>query len=564
MGRLSSGSSPLMDNHYGDQIGVIESAVIGSDRKGKAKVRFGKSARAQEIFQDVQDGIRSNVSVGYDVHRLVLEEERDKEPSIYRAMDWEPYEISIVSIPADIGVGVGRVKEKREHETIFQRREIMPVEQEVKIDVEKIKADAIAGAQTRANEIIAIGETHKCQELARKFLLEGKSVDEFRKAVLEEVLKAKPITTPNADLGLSERDQSEYSLLRAIRQIAENGKLDGIEREASDATAKKVDRQPQGFFLPTDIMSSRRVGNRQLRDVLLDLVEKRPMMARALGVSTAAGGNLLVDAEVMGANMIELLRNKTLVAQLGARSLSGLTGNVLLPKLTAGGQAYWLPETGSVTENSQTLGQLGLTPKRLAADTLYSKELLIQASIDVEAMVREDLMLVLAIAKDLAAINGAGNNGQPLGIINTTGIKTVTFGAAATWAKAVSFETQIANANADRGQMAFLTTPATRGAWKTAPKAAGYPIYLWENSSVPGEGTVNGYRACATVQVPSDKVVFGNWNDLILADWAGVDVVVDPYSAKKTGQIEVTINLWTDVGVRHPVSFCVSTDSGAQ
>jgi HK97 family phage major capsid protein len=228
--------------------------------------------------------------------------------------------------------------------------------------------------------------------------------------------------------------------------------------------------------------------------------------------------------------------------------------------MAGGATAYWLPETGAVTASDQSMGQLALTPHRLAADTLYSKELVMQSSIDIEGMVRNDIAKVMAIERDRAALHGLNAGGEPLGIFNTTGLSTaVTFGAAATWAKILSFETNLAASNALVGNPVFITTPGTRGKWKNAVRFANTQTPLWAD-----DNTVNGYKAIATNQVASDKVVFGNFGDLIVADWAGIDVVVDPYSAKKNGQIEVTVTIWTDIGIRHPVSFCVSTDSGAQ
>lgn len=342
-------------------------------------------------------------------------------------------------------------------------------------------------------------------------------------------------------LGMSERELTRYSLVKAMRQLANGEQLDGLEREASDATAKVIQREAKGFFIPHDIMVAKRV----------------------LQSDVSTSGGYAVDSQHLAGDMIELLRNKTLVSRLGARTLSGLVGNIAIPRVTGGATAYWLPETGAVPASDQAFGQLGLVPHRLVGDTAYTKELLAQTSIDIEAFVRSDLMTVLAIAKDLAAINGAGSNGEPLGIMNNTGIGTVTFGAAADWGHVVSFETNVANSNADVGQMAYLTTPNVRGKWKTTVKVTNQAVFLWG----PGDtdfGEVNGYRAAATKQVPSDKVIFGNWQDLILAEWAGIDVVVDPYSLKKVGQVEITTTLWTDIGVRHAGSFCISTDSGAQ
>ena len=112
-GRLRSGANLLCDHDGTDVVGVIESVEIGPDRVGRAVVRFGKSARAEEVWQDVVDGIRRNVSVGYMIHKAQLVESADGVET-YRVTDWEPFEVSLVSIPADASVGVGRSAEQLE------------------------------------------------------------------------------------------------------------------------------------------------------------------------------------------------------------------------------------------------------------------------------------------------------------------------------------------------------------------------------------------------------------------------------------------------------------------
>lgn len=585
--RLRNNAALLCDHDWGCQVGVVESPTIDADRMGRAGARFSAAnPRAVQEYQDVLDGIRTNVSVGYIIHSMSLEKEENGVPT-YRITDWEPYEISMVSVPADINVGIGRDKTTWEEQEITitiktsevcqetgmepddpedaavggidettetktaecdpnsmdKENRVMSVE--VNEAADKARKEARAEEQHRVREIIAIAEKQKtrCPEIegmAREAISSGQDLNEFRAVVLEKVSNATPVQT-TADLGMSARDLSEYSIVRAMHQIAEHGRLDGIEREASEATAKIVKREARGFYIPQDVMKQK----------------------RALTAGTATAGGFTVDTQHMAGDMIELLRNKALVSRLGARTLSGLVGNIAIPRVTGGATAYWLPETGTVSASDQAFGQLGLVPHRLVGDTAYAKELLIQSSIDVESFVRDDLMRVLALEKDRAAINGLGANGEPLGILNTTGIGTVTFGAAATWAKVISFETAVANANADVGQMAYLTTPNTRGVWKAAPKVTNQAFFLWEKGDAEF-GEVNGYRAAATKQVPSEKVIFGNWNDLIIAEWAGVDVVVDPYSLKKAGQVEITLTLWADIGVRHPGSFTVSTDAGNQ
>jgi len=411
-----------------------------------------------------------------------------------------------------------------------------------------VRAGARKERETEISEILAIATKHNAMDLAQKFIGEGKSKAEFVEAVLSEKFNAKPVEV-SAEIGMSKKEKERYSLLNAIRgqwMAKEFGKpFDGLEKEASEAVAKIAGKAPNGFFIPEDMMTFNPQATMQAGD--------------------ATKGAFTVGTDVLAGEMIELLRNKMLVAKLGARQLTGLVGNVAIPRVTGGATAYWLPETGEIPASDQAFGQLGLTPHRLVGDTAYTKELLMQSSITVEAFIRDDLMRVLAIAKDLAAISGSGSNGQPAGVLSTTGIGSVTFGGAATWAKIVDFETQVADANADFGALAYLTTPAVRGKWKTITKIASsqYSDFLWGKGD--GEfGEVNGYKAGATKQVPGNKVLYGNWGDLIVASWAGVDVVVDPYSLKKSGQIEITITQWGDNGVRHAGSFSVSSDSGAQ
>ena len=538
--RIRSAGALLLDHDTSKQIGVTENVFIGDDRKGRATVRFGKSALAEEIYQDVLDGIRRNASVGYLVHKMVPESGSNNK--VYRAVDWEPLEISIVAVPSDFTIGVGRSEKieqlEKENKIMCEKCNNTPCTCVV-IDINSERAQAKKEESARIREIMAIAEKFNCVELGKKSIDDNVSVADFKSLVLETQFRAVPVQPENPALGMSNAEMQQYSIVRAIRSLAETGRVSGLEKEASDATAAKIRRSPKGFFIPQDIMT------------------------RTLQAGVADKGGHLISSEVLTTEMVELLRNKPKVAQLGARTLSGLVGNITIPRVSGGATAYWLPETGEVTMTSQTFGQIGLVPHRLVGDTAYSKELIMQTSIDVEAFVREDLMTVLAIEKDRAAINGSGVAGQPLGILNTTGVRTVTFGGAPTWAKVVEFETQLAEANADIGSMAYLVTPGVRGKWKTTPKVSGQAIFLWDVAA-GGGGSVNGYTAEATNQVPGNRVIFANWADFIFAEWAGIDVVVDPYSLKKMGQIEVTVTLWTDQCLRNAVSFCVSTDSGAQ
>jgi HK97 family phage major capsid protein len=580
---------PLFVNHNpDDQVGRCNDTTVGKDRVGRCVARFGNSQRANEIFQDVLDEIRTDISVGYRVYDLVLEEQKQNGPDVYRATDWEPYEISIVGTPADISVGIGRGSEDKYdiqievidkevrtmeycpkcgkqlvngacpdgHELTAAQRTQTPVTPTV-VDVKVVSADADKAAMQRVNEIIAMGERHNCMELAHKAIKEGKTVELFRNEILETVYKAKPIETPDPLIGMSSKDMKRWSILRAIdAAINKNWATAGFEKECSDAVAKRLNRQAQGFFIPYDVMTT-------------------PLVQRDMTKGAWNAGGALVETDILAASFIELLRNKAKVVQLGATVLGGLVGDIAIPKQTGAATAYWVAESGAPTESQQTLAQVGFAPKTVGAFTDISRKLLLQSSIDVEAFVRSDLATVLALAKDLAAINGKGTGGEPQGILKNSSVGVVaagTNGAALTWANIVAMETAVATANADVGTMAYLTNAKVRGALKATAKASNYPLFVWADAPVVGSGMMNGYRAEVSNQVPGtlskgtaagtlSAVIFGVWASLIIAEWGTLDVLVDPYTGGASGTVRVRVLQDTDIGLRHAESFCVITDA---
>ncbi|MEA3211313.1 MAG: hypothetical protein QOE70_4370 [Chthoniobacter sp.] len=406
-------------------------------------------------------------------------------------------------------------------------------------------------------EILAIGAKFDCVKEAHDFISDDKSMNEFKSWILENKAKAAPvITTPV--LGLNKDEVKSYSLLKALRE-SHGGRLSGLEKEASDATAKIIGKSANGFFIPHDVAMANLA---ESNDLGIRSIKALTHAIKTLNQTTFASGGALVGTNLLTGSIIELLRNKPLVAQMGAMTLSGLVGNIAIPRISGGATAYWLNEQGTATATDQSFEQLGLVPRRLIGRTGYTKELMNQTDLSVEALVRNDITTVLALAKDLAAINGAGG-AEPLGILNQpSGLNSVTFSAAATRAKLIDFQAQVAADNASRGALAYMTTPASAAKQMNIPETQYSTKFIWDGNI--DQGTVVGRPAFSTNQVPGDKVIYGNWNDLILADWAGIDVVVNPYTNDATGVVTITITLWSDVGVRHVVSFAVSTDSGAQ
>ncbi len=544
--RLKAGGPLLCDHDTRDQVGVIESVRIDADRVGRAVVRFGRSERAEEIFRDVVDGIRQNVSVGYVIDDLVLAEKHDDEET-YRVTRWTPFEISLVSVPADYTVGVGRTADRPQQE---KRMPTVITDPPVAPDLEKIKSEAAASANaaaaTRAKEILAIAAQFKhynVEAITAEALGSGASVEAYRAKVMEHIA-TKPLPTPTAgNLDLSRSDMAKYSLMRAIRALVDrNWEGAGFEQECSATILKRAGMSAApngGFFVPYDILAKRQV-------------QQRDMTA-----GTANAGGYLIATDNLGGSFIDLLRNRAMVAQLGATMLSGLVGNVTVPKLTAGGTAYWLStEATAITESQQTLGQLALSPKNLGAYTEVSRQLMMQSDPSVDALVMNDLAKVLGIAIDLAALSGSGASGQPTGVVNTSGIGSVV-GTSIDYAKVLEFQTDVAGANALSTSCAYLTTPAIAALLLQRVKVASTYSPLWEGGILDGQ--MCGFRAASTLQMAAASMLFGDFSQIVIGEWGMLEIALNPYANFAAAISGIRAIQTVDVGVRQAGAFSLAT-----
>lgn len=609
LSRLRTGS-PLLFNHDKNQhLGRITDAATDG-RKLRVTAQISRSGLGAQKWDDINDGILQEASVGYRVDTSSIKEEGKDTSSgqrKYRVMRWTPSEGSLVSMPADATVGIGRSEpevvaasstessvtlvDTTSNSETTRTTTPPPMAETVTppvapvIDIVKERETAVADHISRCEKIDAFVDAIKqpkwqeaAREIARKSKKGDANFDAFRAEAVNSFDPAKHIDVPDTKLGLSRKERKQFSVRKLILDLA-TGKDKGFEMEACDAAREKLrefgdntlDRR-EGFTLPEDIRQSNLAEDNDLGQTQVEHYrDEVRQLVRGLSASTQNLGGYLIGTDLMTGSIIELLRNKAIMSQLGITQLSGLVNNVAIPRVLTGATVYWLSEAASVTASAQTFGQLTLTPHRMGADTFYTKQLLAQASLSVEAFVRDDLARQMAVELDRVYINGTGIGGEPQGIINTSGVGSITFSAAATWAKILTMESDVATANADTGSMVFITTPATRAKWKAATKisASSYSDFLWEKGvGKPGtagpSGEVNGYPAYATNQVPSNKVILFVPSEFIGAQWAGVDIVVDPYSLKKTEQIEVCTHSYHDCGVRHPLAFEVSTDSGAQ
>jgi HK97 family phage major capsid protein len=605
LGRLNSGRHPLLVDHSTrDQVGVIEKAWVGDDRRLRCIARFGKSARAQEIYQDVCDGIRSLVSVGYQIHELKLSKQSDTEGDEYLVTDWEPHEGSIVAVPADPTVGVGREAEELFVRSLLNRSTppVKPSTKEKPMDpvietkpTEKVEAQpvdhkraaeqATAQERQRMRDITTLGAKFGKAKEAEAAIEAGTAYDAFRETVFTNLEKsgALKIAEPG-EIGLTKKEVQQFrftNLIAATLFPDDVGvrKLAGFEMACARAAADKredgkADRAG-AFCIPVDVLSSPLGMSADQARAAADMAIARAMAAGRMGqrdlvVGTATAGGHLVATDLLASSFIDLLVNQLSVMRMGATMLTGLQGNIAIPRATAGSTGYWVAENGAPTESQQAFDQIALTPKTVGAFVDYSRRMLLQSSISVEAFVRMDIARTIALMIDLGALNGSGSSNQPRGVMNTVGIGSVaggTNGLAPTWDHIVDLESALATVNAPTGSLGYLTNAKVRGRLKKTQQFSGTNgRAVWEGNEL------NGYAATVSNQVPSNltkgsasgvcsAILFGNWSDLIIGMWGGLDIMLDPYTGATAGTRRVVALQDVDVTVRYAQSFAMMADA---
>lgn len=625
-------SMPLLFNHdMCDLLGVVESIAVGADRIARAQVRFGKDERGEWAMRQVADGVLINVSFMYRVFKWL----EDTEADTLTATDWEPYEVSLVTVPADPTVGVGRsAPADAQNAVLIERATAAPAAAAAD---RRSASPAAPAASTPAGEPVFKKRTHHLADLAtdgttgsaggaatsnttttttvpaeprdpnggpgargaqqhqasalderariteieamcRKYevsddvrtgmIQRGATIDQARMTCADIVMeRAKRSGKPASDMGgthnpdLSEKEKGRYSMLRAVN-AAISGKWDkaGFELECSNEVSKRLGRAPSqelGFFMPTNIRATYTVGT--------------------AGAGTTGG--TLVATNLLAGSFIEVLRNKARVMQLGATVISGLVGNVDIPRQTGAAATFWVTEGTNVTQAEATFDKISLSMKTIGTFSQVTRNMLMQSTPDIDMIARGDLIAQMALGIDLAALSGSGSGGQPLGVGNTAGVGSVlggTNGAQLTIDHLIDLETAVTFANAPEDSLAYLTNAKAVGLLKKAKSTTGQ--YLWTNNpngrrdATPGE--INGYAVARSQQARStltkgtasgicSEVFFGAWSELVMGEWGVLEIVPNPYDAAvyKNGGVLLRALQSIDIGVRHAASFATMSDA---
>lgn len=618
LSRLSAGAAVLVNHDIREHVGVTEDPEIGADRRARVTTRFGSSPKALEIYQDVRDGIRKGVSFMYTIDKAreldplpaaavedgevevgwfgVSKKTASERPRVL-ATRWTPLEVTFASIPADPTVGPGRTMEgilssarsvavewragsgstdestteaTERGTTLEENTQETPARAKVveqPVDLDAVRKAARTDENSRIGEIRSWEKRYETvpgiRELAEKAVANGTDVEQFRLSVLDAMPAAEAVRSQideDPKIGLTEREIGQFSLRKMLlAQGKQDWREAPFEKECSDAFGQRIGEDARGSWIPPDVLGGSRWSARQR-------VEK---MARA-AITAASGGAPIVGLDLRADEFVDVLYNRMILLQMGARVIDGLVGNVSMPKRSAGTTVQWIGEDSAATEDSTTtFAATTRSPKTMSVDIHVTRHMLLQTTPAIEGLLREDVVSSFATALEGIAIKGAGSN-EPDGLADTAGIGLVPTtagagGAAMDWADVIKLEEEVAIDNADMGTLWYLTNPKVRRHLKEREKgSAGLARFIWDSTEF--DQPLNGYPVGVTNNVPSNfestlsAMFYGNFADLLILTWAGLDLVSDPWTSAAEGNLHVRGFQDVDIHVARPESFAATLD----
>lgn len=527
---LSRAPLPLIESHDNSQIniGLVDDLRV-VNKKLRGTLKLGFSARAEEIWTDIKAGIIRNVSIGYEIIKQITEPN-----GVVRVIQFMPYELSLVSTPADPLSGINRCKGIQMTEAV----EKIP-------RGERKRANAqLMAEKERIDEIREVGKFFEAPELAQQWIDSGDSADGFR-LMMHERAKREFVPAVSPDIGrghefygIDQRDLKRFSIRKAVLACIDPSKFArdaGFEIEVSNHIAQQRGKElASGFHVPLSLP--------QQRDITF-----------------AGTGSNLVSTDHMAGEFIDVLRNRSILMRLPTTKLSGLQGNVAIPTKTGTSTAYWIDNDGSaLTESDPAFGQVTLTPKTVGGLVDITRRTLMQSSPSVEALIQEDLADMLAVEIDAKGIAGDGTGNTPVGTLNTAGIGSTTYanGGSPDFADIVALEGTIASANADGSSIAYLVTPQLMTKLKSTDVGTDTGQFVYTTGKEPGQGRMNGLPAYYSGNVPAGYAIAGNWASLIVAEWGSMEIDVDPYGTNfASGTVSIRAFMDVDFNVRHAGAF---------
>lgn len=524
LGFFGSGRAPLLLDHDPTRvIGVVESVTLGADRVLRAIVRFSTSQAASEVLTDIRDGIRCNVSVGYNIN----EHEKLPDGSGYRITSWEPQEVSIVSIPADKTVGVGRSASMKNKPLLVDEADenapADPAELRAVCDKRGIPAD-----------------------VRNRWIGDRISSAEARSRITAMLGDGVPLAAPAIHTG----EAPAFSLQRALSFAASGRELNGVEGELS----QEMRRQYPAFARSANSV----------------LIPPDALVTRSVLTTTAAPA--LVGVEHVGSLFAQALKPNIIAMMLGATFLHR-TADAAIPRWTTGTASEWIDEDAAPADSAPAGDTIALAWHGLATTIRASRRQMYQSDPSFEWTARQDMLREIAVAVDRAVLAGTGTLGQPKGILNDTAVPTIalgTNGAVLTWANIPQFFTAVEDANAGGDRLAFATNARVKAKLMTTPRESGQPRYILDDAGSGDVEKLAGYNIAFGGNMPKtltkgtgsnlSAMIFGNWRELLIAQFGPLDIIVDDTTESAKGNVRITVHSAWDCVVRQPKAFVKCVD----
>jgi HK97 family phage major capsid protein/HK97 family phage prohead protease len=532
-GAIYRDSKPLLFNHNLHELPIGKAYNFRVGEEGlKADIKLDEDKRADEIFKKILSGSISNVSIGYKIIEYTLEERDGK---LYKnAHKFEIYELSVVTVGADLNAKIGRSLEEN---TIarFDKNIVNEDKGEKKVEIELEVEKARSEEIRRVQEIREVGERFNAVELAQEHMKKGTSIQEFRSLVMDAIPTPIPIksTSSNANLGLSKKEVRSYNFGKVvIAQLTNNFSDIGFELDCSRAVAEKLGKPPQGIYIPNDYIS----------------LQKRSDQDDNLLHTTTNTKDIVANTQRPDL-FIEMLKAKSILPALGAEQITGLIGSQSIPRMTKATEAIWVEEGQAVDRSQLNFDFVPLSPRTIAGSTAYTRNMLMNSNPSIEALILSDLAQQLASGLEKATFTGDGVK-KPLGILKSDYMKSLK--DELDYKSVVMLEGLIEDENALEGSLHYVCSPKIKSILKTTPKQEGQPIYL-----LGEDGKMNGYQTRSTTHFPNTHLLFGNFSNLLFGFWGALDLMVDPYSSSRSGIIELHGYLTANVVTRNSGSFSV-------
>lgn len=577
---FKSGNAPLLWMHdRGDQRGVIESGKLEG---GKMKVVVRISSGETKLIKDIDDGIIRNVSIGYRINEEKIEKtETDPETGAvisrtYRVTNWEPQEVSFVSIPADKSAGfraedeervksrVRFLEEKAEAEFPSKRTAITmstPTAEPpalTQADIEKSRTDAAAAERVRAGAITAAAAAAKKNgmgdfaERAAEAIEKGEPLEVFQRHCIDNMERTLPVTTD--ELGLTPKEKQRYSLLNAIDGLTGDGKGMDFERAVSDAAraANKHDSGRDSLIIPADML-------------LRGWLPKDPAVAMRMGLTdrertlisvsaSSANSSNLVALDLLPEMFIHSLREHQVLLS-GATYLPGLVGSVDIPIELTNPTFYWVAEDTAPTEGVWTAGVVSFRFKTIGANIPITRRSLKQTTPNIEGVLAENLRRGCALGLEAKAFVGASSSSQPAGIYNVSGIGDVASSGTLTFAHILELRSDVRGANALGDGAKFFTSPKGVRILRSTGFVANDAQRIAEwgpDGKLRCEGRIVEESTLSPDTLSTDKtgILFGDPKSLYVGMWGGMELTADLATKAATGG--KVLRVWQDADFQVP------------